>query len=181
MIAESVRLLREAGRDVIYDAEHFFDGWKLDSDYALKTARTAAEAGAVLIVMCDTNGGTMPEEVADITRAAGAALSVPLGIHTHNDCDLAVANSLAAVDAGAVQVQGTINGVGERCGNVDLVSVIANVAVKKKGFTVLEGAGMAIHMISTSEIKISCVVTDKEGEEAARVLHKEFLGATTEG
>jgi 2-isopropylmalate synthase len=142
MIAESVRYLRDAGRDVIYDAEHFFDGWKLDPEYALKTVRAAAEAGAMLVVMCDTNGGTMPEEIAGITRAAAAALSAPLGIHTHNDCDLAVANSLAAIDAGAVQVQGTINGVGERCGNVDLVSVIANLAVKKKGYSVLAGAAV---------------------------------------
>ncbi|MEX0677822.1 MAG: citramalate synthase [Pirellulales bacterium] len=142
MIADSVRYLREAGREVIYDAEHFFDGWKLDPDYALKTARAAAEAGAGLVVMCDTNGGTMPDEVAEITRQAAASLPVPVGIHTHNDCELAVANSLAAVDAGAVQVQGTINGVGERCGNADLVSVIANLAVKKKGYEVLDGSAV---------------------------------------
>jgi 2-isopropylmalate synthase len=137
MIAESVRHLCDAGREVIYDAEHFFDGWKLDPDYALKTVRAAAEAGATLVVMCDTNGGTMPEEIAAITRDAVAALPVPVGIHTHNDCELAVANSLAAVDAGAVQVQGTINGLGERCGNADLVSVVANLAVKKQGYSVL--------------------------------------------
>lgn len=137
MISDSVRYLVEAGREVIYDAEHFFDGWKLNPDYALATVRAAAEAGARLVVMCDTNGGTMPEEIAELTRAAIAGLSVPVGIHCHNDCELAVANSLASVDAGAVQVQGTINGLGERCGNVDLVSVIANLAVKKAGFSVL--------------------------------------------
>jgi 2-isopropylmalate synthase len=139
MIHDSVRYLREAGRQVIYDAEHFFDGWKLDPDYALKTVRAAAEAGAMMVVMCDTNGGTMPEEIAQLTREAIAGLPVPVGIHCHNDCELAVANSLASVDAGAQQVQGTINGLGERCGNVDLISVIANLAVKKRGYQVLAG------------------------------------------
>ncbi len=90
-----------------------------------------------MVVLCDTNGGSMPEEIAAITGAAVAALPVPVGIHAHNDCDLAVANSLAAVDAGAVQVQGTVNGFGERCGNVDLISVIANLAFKKQGYQVL--------------------------------------------
>ena len=104
--------------------------------------RAAAEAGAGLIVMCDTNGGTMPEEIAELTRAAIARLPVPVGIHCHNDCELAVANSLAAVDAGAVQVQGTINGLGERCGNVDLISVIANLAIKKRGYEVLDGSAV---------------------------------------
>jgi len=137
MITDSVRMLREAGREVIYDAEHFFDGWKSNPEYALSTVRAAAEAGAGLVVMCDTNGGTMPEEIAELTREVSARLSVPVGIHCHNDCELAVANSLSAVDAGAVQVQGTINGFGERCGNVDLVSVIANLAVKKRGYEVL--------------------------------------------
>jgi 2-isopropylmalate synthase len=141
MISETVKYLRECGRDVIYDAEHFFDGWKLDPTYAAKTVRAATEAGAQMVVLCDTNGGTMSEEVADMTKAAQAALDVPVGIHCHNDCDLAVANSLAAVAAGAVQVQGTINGVGERCGNADLVSVCANLAVKKKGYEVLQPGG----------------------------------------
>jgi 2-isopropylmalate synthase len=138
MISQSVRHLREAGREVIYDAEHFFDGWKSNPEYALATVRAAAEAGASLVVMCDTNGGTMPDEIAARTREAMAALSVPVGIHCHNDCELAVANSLAAVDAGAVQVQGTINGLGERCGNADLISVIANLSVKKQGYSVLD-------------------------------------------
>ena len=138
MIRDTVKYLRECGREVIYDAEHFFDGWKLDPEYAAKTVRAAAEAGACLVVLCDTNGGTMPEEIAELTKAAQAALPVPVGIHCHNDCDLAVANSLAAVDAGAVQVQGTINGVGERCGNADLISVCANLAVKKSGYEVLD-------------------------------------------
>jgi 2-isopropylmalate synthase len=132
MIAESLLFLKQAGREVIFDAEHFFDGFKQDPDYALAAIRTAAEAGAELLVLCDTNGGSMPEEIGEITRAAIRSQPAPVGIHCHNDCDLAVANSLAAIDAGAVQVQGTINGFGERCGNADLISVIANLAVKKR-------------------------------------------------
>src|SRR5690606_3216975 len=123
MIAETIAYLVEQGRQVIYDAEHFFDGWKANADYAHQTIQAAAKAGAMRIVMCDTNGGSMPEEVAALTKAAATSVDVPLGIHTHNDCELAVANSLAAIDAGAVHVQGTINGLGERCGNADLVSV----------------------------------------------------------
>jgi 2-isopropylmalate synthase len=142
MIRETVAFLREMGRDVIYDAEHFFDGWKANPEYARQTIRAAVEGGAMLVVMCDTNGGSMPEEVAALAKEAAAAVDVPLGIHTHNDCELSVANSLAAVAAGAVHVQGTINGLGERCGNADLVSVIANFALKKKGYQVLGGAGV---------------------------------------
>jgi 2-isopropylmalate synthase len=137
MISESIQYMRDAGREVIYDAEHFFDGWKLDPGYAARTIQAAAEAGASIVVLCDTNGGSMPDEVAELTRQALKAICVPVGIHCHNDCDLAVANSLAAVEAGASQVQGTINGFGERCGNVDLISVIANLAVKMKGYEVL--------------------------------------------
>lgn len=140
MIRETVAYFRSQGREVIYDAEHFFDGWKANADYAAKTVQAAAEAGARIIVCCDTNGGTLPEDVAKYVTAVIAALkktNTPVGIHTHNDCELAVANSLAAVDAGAVQVQGTINGLGERCGNADLISVIANLALKKQGYEVL--------------------------------------------
>jgi len=142
MIRETVAYLREMNREVIYDAEHFFDGWKASPDYARQTIRAAVEGGAAIVVMCDTNGGTMPEEVAALTKEAAAAVDVPLGIHTHNDCDLAVANSLAAIAAGAVHVQGTINGLGERCGNADLISVIANLALKKKDYEVLDGTGV---------------------------------------
>jgi 2-isopropylmalate synthase len=145
MIGDSIRFLNAAGRQVFYDAEHFFDGWKANPEYAAQTIRAAAEAGASLIVLCDTNGGSLPEEISEMTRRAVECLQplgVPVGIHCHNDCELAVANSLAAVDAGAVQVQGTINGLGERCGNADLISVIANLALKKKGYQVLGGSGL---------------------------------------
>lgn len=142
MIADSVGYLTQAGRQVFYDAEHFFDGWKANPEYAALAIRTAAQAGAQLVILCDTNGGSLPEEISAITQQAIACLqefSVGVGIHCHNDCELAVANSLAAVDAGAVQVQGTINGVGERCGNADLISVMANLGLKKKNYHVLGG------------------------------------------
>ncbi len=138
MIAETVAHFVSIGREVIYDCEHFFDGWKSNPAYAAKTIQAAAQAGAIRIVMCDTNGGSRPEEIADLTRQAAAAVDVPLGIHTHNDCELAVANTLASVDAGATHVQGTINGLGERCGNADLISAAANLALKKEGYEVLD-------------------------------------------
>ncbi len=144
MIGESIEFLGRHAK-VLYDAEHFFDGYKANPEYALKTLQSAASAGATHLVLCDTNGGTLPEEISAIVSQARAALSsyaVSFGIHCHNDSDLAVANSLAAVDAGAVQVQGTINGIGERCGNVDLISIIANLGVKKKGFSVLGGRSL---------------------------------------
>jgi len=142
MIGQSVERLVRAGREVFFDAEHFFDGWKADPDYTLRTVRAAVDAGASRIVLCDTNGGSMPEEIFEITRHAVAELSVPVGIHCHNDCDLAVANSLAAVRAGASHVQGTINGFGERCGNADLISVLANLAIKYTGYEVLAPSGI---------------------------------------
>lgn len=138
MIAETIAYFVGIGREVIYDAEHFFDGWKLNPEYAAKTIQAAADAGAMRIVMCDTNGGSLPEEVARYTKEASAAVNVPLGIHTHNDSELAVANTLASIDAGATHVQGTINGLGERCGNADLISVAANLSLKKEGYKVLD-------------------------------------------
>ena len=131
MIADSVALCAAAGRHVIFDAEHFFDGWRADAAMALATLRAAHEAGAAWLVLCDTNGGSLPGQIVEGVDAALAALpDARFGIHCHNDCDLAAANTLAAVGRGAVHVQGTINGIGERCGNADLVSVIANLAVK---------------------------------------------------
>ena len=141
MIAETVEYLAGQGREVFYDAEHFFDGYAANPEYAAQTILAAARAGAKLVILCDTNGGSLPEQVAQRTKAAAKLLEpfgVAVGIHTHNDCELAVANSLAAVDAGAVHVQGTINGVGERCGNADLISVMANLGLKK-GYQLLGG------------------------------------------
>ncbi len=142
MIHDSIRWLCEQGRRVFYDAEHFFDGFAANPEYALQTVLTAEAAGAEVIVCCDTNGGSLPERIAETLGRLKAQLKIPFGIHCHNDCDVAVANSLRAVDCGAVQVQGTINGIGERCGNVDLVSVAANLALKQ-GRTVLGGRGVS--------------------------------------
>ncbi len=130
MIADSVRYLTSVGRKVIYDAEHFFDGVGANPEYGLQTIQAAAQAGAVLVCLCDTNGGSMPEHVVQWVRRAADSVKIPIGIHPHNDSGLAVANALAAVQAGAVQVQGTMNGIGERCGNVDITTVIANLRLK---------------------------------------------------
>ena len=130
MIADSVAHCKAAGREVMYDAEHFFDGYRANPEYAIRTLKAAESAGASCVILCDTNGGTMPERVAELVTEVRKHLRCDVGIHCHNDCDLAVANTLTAVRAGATQVQGTMNGIGERCGNVDLVSVIANLALK---------------------------------------------------
>ncbi len=130
MIERTVAYLRDAGREVIYDAEHFFDGYKHNPDYALKTVRAALNGGAAAVVLCDTNGGSLPHEIEGTMKAVMPHLSGTVGIHTHNDCGLALANTLVAVQAGAAMVQGTINGYGERCGNVDLVSVIGALQLK---------------------------------------------------
>lgn len=138
MIRDSVSYLASEVGEVVYDAEHFFDGWKANPDYALETIAAAAASGARWIALCDTNGGTMPEEVSRAVQAARGVVGCAIGIHPHNDCELAVANALAAIAAGATQVQGTINGIGERCGNVDLISVLANLVFKYKGYEVLQ-------------------------------------------
>jgi 2-isopropylmalate synthase len=131
MIRDTVRHLVEHGREVVYDAEHFFDGYKDSPEHALATLEAAAEGGASSLVLCDTNGGTLPSEVAEICRAVAARLpGTAIGIHTHNDCELAVANAIAAVATGATQVQGTINGYGERTGNCNLTSVIPILQLK---------------------------------------------------
>ncbi len=137
MIADSVAECKRAGRRVFYDAEHFFDGYKANPSYALKTLQAAANAGAEYVILCDTNGGTLPETIFEIVQKVSKELNCRVGIHTHNDCELAVANSLAGIRAGATQVQGTINGIGERCGNADLLSVVANLSLKYQGYEVL--------------------------------------------
>ena len=138
MIFDTVKHLCDHGREVVYDAEHFFDGYKADSGHALDTLKAAARGGASCLVLCDTNGGTLPSEVAEITGIVRREIpDTPVGIHTHNDCELAVANAIASIEAGAVQVQGTINGYGERTGNCNLTSVIPILQLKK-GITVVE-------------------------------------------
>jgi 2-isopropylmalate synthase len=130
MIYDSFKYLKHKDVETIFDAEHFFDGFKNNPDYALAALKKAEEAGANWIVLCDTNGGTLPSEIFDIVSSVSRNIKTPIGIHTHNDCELAVANTLAAVQAGARQVQGTINGYGERCGNANLCSIIPNLQLK---------------------------------------------------
>jgi len=142
MIRDTMAYLKNRGKEVVYDAEHFFDGYKDDPEYALKTVLAAQEGGAGIVILCDTNGGSMPAEIARIVGEVRAKLNVPVGIHTHNDCGVGVANALAAVEAGAVQVQGTINGYGERTGNCNITTVMANLQLKM-GYSCVPPESMA--------------------------------------
>jgi 2-isopropylmalate synthase len=130
MIGDTIAYLKQQGKEVVFDAEHFFDGYKANPEYAMKTLQVAADSGVDVLCLCDTNGGTFPNEVLDITKTVVARFKTQVGIHCHNDCEMAVANSIAAVQAGATQVQGTINGIGERCGNANLCSIIPNLQLK---------------------------------------------------
>src|SRR6476619_1470977 len=139
MVRDTVRHLRDEGQRVFLDAEHFFDGYRANRDYALEVLRTAYDAGAEVVALCDTNGGMLPAWVADVVHDVVDSTGVRVGIHCHNDTGCAVANTLAAVDAGASHVQGTLNGYGERTGNADLVTVVANLVIKE-GRPVLDPA-----------------------------------------
>jgi 2-isopropylmalate synthase len=139
IIDESIRFLVGQGKEVVYDAEHFFDAWRDDPDYARRCARAAADAGAAVVCLCDTNGASLPGFVAGVVREVVSAVPIPVGVHIHNDSDCAVADSLVAVDAGARQVQGTINGYGERCGNANLISIIPALQLKMGVPVVTEG------------------------------------------
>ncbi|SVC29522.1 uncharacterized protein METZ01_LOCUS282376, partial [marine metagenome] len=130
LIEDSVSYLVSEGREVTYDAEHFFDGYKADADYALETLLAAERGGARIVVLCDTNGGTLPADLQRMWAAAAQAVSVPLGIHAHNDAGMGVANTIAAVELGAIQVHGTFNGYGERCGNANLCTAIPVLELK---------------------------------------------------
>lgn len=132
MIRESIAYLKDQGMEVFLDAEHFFDAYKVNPGYALDCLAAAQEAGVDTVILCDTNGGTTPLEIKEIVENVVKQLTVPVGIHAHNDCELAVANSIVAVQAGALQVQGTINGYGERCGNANLCSIIPTLTLKLK-------------------------------------------------
>ncbi len=145
MINESVSLMRQRGREVVYDAEHFFDGYRANRDYAVDSLVAAAQGGAAWLVLCDTNGGSIPSFIEAVVREVSAKLvsegiAAKLGIHTHNDSELAVANSLTAVDAGCVMIQGTINGYGERCGNANLISLVPTLELKMNRRCVPVGA-----------------------------------------
>ncbi|MBM3475184.1 MAG: citramalate synthase [Armatimonadetes bacterium] len=161
MIEESVAFLRGAGREVIYDAEHFFDGWRADPEYALETLRAAERGGARMVALCDTNGGGLPEQVREAVRAATSAVKAPLAIHAHNDSGCAVANSIVAVEEGCIQVQGTINGYGERCGNADLCVVVPNLVLKlgRKCLAAKDGVRQLRH-VSHAVAEIAMVEPD---------------------
>jgi 2-isopropylmalate synthase len=161
MIRESLHYLKSLGKEVIYDAEHFFDGAKLDMEYAFDTLKAAVEGGADCVVLCDTNGGSMPWEVARFVHAVREAFpDVPLGIHTHNDGELAVANTLAAVQAGVGHVQGTINGYGERCGNANLCSIIPDLELKMGYSCVPNGELAALTKLSRTVSEIANLAPD---------------------
>ena len=131
MITDSIKFLKASGQRVFLDAEHFFDGYLSNKAYALEVVRVAAESGADVVALCDTNGGMLPDELSSIVNEVLSASKARLGIHCHNDTGCAVANSLAAIAAGVTHVQGTLNGYGERTGNADLVNIIANLELKK--------------------------------------------------
>jgi len=161
IIEHSVAYLRANGKRVIYDAEHFFDGYKADSSYALETLRAAIRGGAETVVLCDTNGGTLPWEVEGIIRELKPVLVHPFGIHTHNDSECAVVNSLVAVREGAIQVQGTINGVGERCGNANLVSIMADLELKMGYCCLPEGNVQHLYDLSHFVAEVANITPDE--------------------
>lgn len=130
MIFDSIAYLKRKGIKVFFDAEHYFDGFKANQEYALQVVKVAAKAGAEAVILCDTNGGSLPVYISEVFKKTATDIQIPLGIHTHNDSDTAVAGAIAAIELGAVQVQGTINGYGERCGNANLISIIANLKLK---------------------------------------------------
>ena len=169
LVENSVRYLKQQVREVFFDAEHFFDGFKANRSYALKVLEHAATGGADCIILCDTNGGTLPHEIQEIVQNVKQATGVPLGIHTHNDGDVAVANTLAAVQSGCQQVQGSINGYGERCGNANLCSIIPNLKLK-----------MGISCISDEDLKKLCEISRFAYEltNQSPLKHQPFVGSS---
>jgi len=161
IIEQSLSFLRSQGRRVIYDAEHFFDGYKADPAYALETLKAAVHGGAGTVVLCDTNGGALPWETVEIVRAVKAALDHPLGIHAHNDSECAVAISLAAVREGVIQVQGTINGYGERCGNANLCAIIPDLELKLGLHCLPEGYLSKLHEVSHFVAEVANLAPDE--------------------
>ena len=164
MIFDTINYLKQQGKEVIYDCEHFFDGYKSNSEYALGTIETALKAGADTIVLCDTNGGSFPDEITEIAKTVIERFpKIKLGIHCHNDNGLAVANSMAAVEAGAVHIQGTLIGFGERCGNANLSTLIPNLQIKKRYALLPEGClekltGISKKIAEISNVRISSVM-----------------------
>ncbi len=161
IIEKSLAHLREHGRRVVYDAEHFFDGYRADPAYAIETLRAAVRGGAETLVLCDTNGGSLPWHVAEIVRAVRLAVKHPLGIHAHNDGECAVANSLAAVEEGAIQVQGTVNGYGERCGNANLCSILPALELKMGARALPEGQLRTLYEVSHFVAEVANLSADE--------------------
>lgn len=161
LINDSLAYLKQHIPEVIYDAEHFFDGYKANPEYALKTLKAAEDAGVDCIVLCDTNGGTLPSEFPEIMAAVKAAVSTPLGIHAHNDSECAVANSLMAVSLGAVHVQGTLNGFGERCGNANLCSIIPALKVKMGHGCVTDEQMKTLRVVSRYVYELANLIPNK--------------------
>jgi 2-isopropylmalate synthase len=161
IVEQSVAFLRAQGRRVIYDAEHFFDGFRADAGYALETLRAAVRGGAETVVLCDTNGGSLPWRIAEVVRQVKADLGHPLGVHTHNDGECAVANALAAVQEGAIQVQGTINGYGERCGNANLCSIMPALELKMGRRCLPEGKLRTLYEVAHFVAEVANLAPDE--------------------
>jgi 2-isopropylmalate synthase len=181
MVRDTVRFLRAQGRRVFFDAEHFFDGYRGDPAFALRVLRAAAEEGAERLVLCDTNGGTLPSEVGRIVAEVRERVDgVPLGIHTHNDAGCAVASALAAVEAGVHQVQGVVNGYGERTGNADLVPIAANLALKMGVDCLPDGAVERLTEVAHYVAEVANVAPDSRQPYAGRYAftHKAGLHAS---
>jgi 2-isopropylmalate synthase len=181
MVHDSVGHLQARGRRVFFDAEHFFDGYRLNPRFALAVLRAAEDAGAERLVLCDTNGGTLPSEVARAVRDVASHVQTPLGIHVHNDAGCAVAGSLAAVEAGVVHVQGTVNGYGERCGNADIVAVAANLAVKLDVPALPDGSVERLTELSHYVAEVANVVPDPHQPYVGRYAFTHKAGLHTAG
>lgn len=172
MIGDTIAFFKGQGKEVVFDAEHFFDGYRANPDYALQSLAAAAKAGADCLVLCDTNGGTFPDVIHKITALAVERFpDTAIGIHCHNDCEMAVANSVAAVQAGATQVQGTINGIGERCGNANLCAIIPNVQLKLSLECLPDGS--LVHLTSTARF-VSEIANMPHNDKAAYVGNDAF-------
>jgi len=161
LIFDSLEFLKQNVGEVLYDAEHFFDGFKANPDYALKTLQAAQDAGADCIILCDTNGGSLPHELSGIIRRVKEVITIPLGIHTHNDSECAVANSLVAVENGITHVQGTINGFGERCGNANLCSIIPSLQLKMGKSCLADGQLARLREVSQFVYEIANLIPNK--------------------
>jgi 2-isopropylmalate synthase len=181
MILDSVAFLRREGRRVFFDAEHFFDGYRSDPDFAVATLVAAEEAGAERLVLCDTNGGMLPTDVARVVDEIRERMSTPLGVHVHNDAGCAVANSLVAVEHGAYQVQGTINGYGERTGNADLIPIAANLALKMGAVCLPEGSVGRLTEVAHYVAEVANLPPDSHQPYAGRYAFTHKAGLHTSG